>query len=276
MEEKEEEINSIPRLPDFQKWDSMTLPNVTATVSLASLPNMKIPPLPNINITMPKVDLDLDFYLSSDQKSDSLITDKFKADEKRTDGDKTSMKPTPTSTSTSTPIVEVISEQPQRFRNLKLKIPTVNMRDIPRPWTRYYDSSIDVIDKDAANTKDGKRNDKEQVVIDVGAVLDLSDAQSERENRRPLDLFGVLPDLEFNLNLQFDAWRKNEKEQGSQSHKHSDSKSESDSSKASSPPHKNTQRLLLDTLASSICKVTGKDTYQFGDITRYFESCAKD
>ena len=77
MEEKEEEINSIPRLPDFQKWDSMTLPNVTATVSLASLPNMKIPPLPNINITMPKVDLDLDldFYLSSDQKSDSLITE---------------------------------------------------------------------------------------------------------------------------------------------------------------------------------------------------------
>ena len=138
MEENEEEINSIPRLPDFQKWDSMTLPNVTATVSLASLPNMKIPPLPNINITMPKVDRD--FYLSSDQKSDSLITDKFKADEKRTDGDKTSMKPTPTSTSTSTPIVEVISEQPQRSRNLKLKIPTVNMRDIPtRPRTRYYE-----------------------------------------------------------------------------------------------------------------------------------------
>ena len=62
MEEKE--INSIPRLPDFQKWDSMTLPNVTATVSLASLPNMKIPPLPSINITMPKVDRDC--YLSSE------------------------------------------------------------------------------------------------------------------------------------------------------------------------------------------------------------------
>jgi hypothetical protein len=279
--EKEEEINSnsIPRLPDFQKWDSMLLPNVIAAVSLPNLPKMKIPPLPNINITMPKVDLDLDFNLSLDQNSDSLITDKFKADEKRTNGDKTEMKPTPTSTSTSrsTPIVEVISDQPQRFRNLKLKIPTVNMRDIPRPWTRYYDSSIDAIDKDAANAnaKDGKKNDKEQVVIDVGAVLDLSDAQSERENRRPLDLFGVLPDLEFNLNLQFDAWWKNEKEQGLQSHEHSDSECESDSSKASSPPHKNTQRLLLDALTSSIYKVTGKDMYQFGDITRYFESCAK-
>ena len=71
------------------------------------------------------------------------------------------------------------------------------------------------MDKDAADTKDGKKNDKEQVVIDVGAVLDLSDAQSESENRRPLDLFGVLPDLEFNLNLQVDAWWKKEKEQGS-------------------------------------------------------------
>ena len=256
---EEEEINSIPRLPDFQKWN-MSLPNVKAAVSLPSLP--KIPPLPNINITMPKVDLNFD--LLSDQNF--LIADKFKANKRGEEGE-----------TTSTPIVEVISEQPQRFRNLKLKIPTVNMRDIPRPWTRYYDSSIDTIDRIAANAKDGHKNDNGQVVIDVGAVLDLSDAQSERENRRPLDLFGALPDLEFNLNLQFDTWWKNGKEQGSDSDPDdSDSESESDSSKASPPPHKNTQRLLLDTLTSSICKVTGKDTYQFGDITRYFDSCAKD
>ena len=274
MEEKEEEINSIPRLPDFQKWNNMSLPNVTAAVSLPSLP--KMPPLPNINITMPKVDLDFD--LLSDQNF--LIADKFRANKKRNEGDKTAMKPT--TTSTSTPIVEVISEQPQRFRSLKLKIPTVNMRDIPRPWTRYYDSSIDTIDRVPANAEDGNKNDNGQVVIDVGAVLDLSDTQSERENQRPLDLFGALPDLEFNLNLQFDTWWKNGKEQGSDSEdsdpddSDSESESESDSSKASPPPHKNTQRLLLDTLTSSICKVTGKDTYQFGDITRYIDSCAKD
>jgi len=73
------------------------------------------------------------------------------------------------------------------------------------------------------------------------------------ENERlsgPLNLFGVLPQLEFEFNAQFDPLKKKDAPGG-----------ETEKARPS----------LLDTLSSSINQVTGNGKYQVGDLTRYVD-----
>jgi len=78
--------------------------------------------------------------------------------------------------------------------------------------------------------------------------------ENERAMRAPLNLFGALPQLEFEFNTQLNPLTKKDAPGGET---------------------KNAQPFLLDALTSSVNQVTGKGKYQFGDLTRYIDTNAK-
>lgn len=146
----------------------------------------------------------------------------------------------------------------------KVSLPNMNQVDINYPWTRT---------KRMRQTRsDGDRNDQFDAIIDVDAVTDKMDM-----NKRPLNLFGAFPELqlELELQLQLPLWNRGGRSTRQETEQ-SASASASPSSPSSSFPVLLNSTALLDTLTSSICKVTGKETYKFGDMSRYLDSRAKD
>jgi len=139
----------------------------------------------------------------------------------------------------------------------KVSLPSMNQVDISFPWTRT---------KRMSQT----RSDRDQfpVIIDVDAVTDKMDT-----DKRPLNLFGAFPELELQSNelqSQLPLWNRD------RATRQKTEQSASPSSPSSSFPVLLNSAALLDTLTSSICKVTGKDTYKLGDMSRYLDNRAKD
>ena len=143
----------------------------------------------------------------------------------------------------------------------KASLPNMNQVDVNFPWSKT---------KRMSQTR-SVRDDEFNAIIDVDAVTDRMDL-----NKRPLNLFGAFPELELQLELklQFPLWNRDRATR--QKTEQSASASVSASSPSSSFPVLLNSTALLDTLTSSICKVTGKDTYKFGDMSRYLDSRAKD
>ncbi len=160
--------------------------------------------------------------------------------------------------------------------NMKLPdLPNLpDFSNVPRPNYKYYPP-----------TRKYDKQSGDSIIVDVTAEED----EEYNKNNKNLLLFGVIQELDLEL---FPSWKQQQQEQQNENQtntqqERSRTSTEVDENKnmllfnrkreqsQSQAQSQSSSNVLLTALTSSICKVTGKDTYQFGDLTRYIDSKAK-